>query len=223
MCGFKAVGVFSVTKVPNVFLRHCIVEKQQKKGSIKMAMINLVRHGQAAAGFGAHADPGLDDLGRAQANEVARMLHQQNQKNQQPHPKVFSSPLARAQETATPLAQLWQTQVRLEARVAEIPSPTPELAARAAWLREAMRGTWSALAEPALAWRAALLECLVNQQEDCIMFSHFVAINAAVGAAQGDDRMHVFSPDNASVTTLDNQDGQLRVVHLGVVADTHIN
>ena len=44
-----------------------------------MAIVQLVRHGKAAAGFGTHPDPGLDDLGRSQAAAVAAMLDQQHQ------------------------------------------------------------------------------------------------------------------------------------------------
>ena len=72
-------------------------------------------------------------------------------------------------------------------------------------------------------WRQALANFLLGCDSDCIIFSHYVAINAAVGAATGDDRMRIFSPDNCSVTTLDNAGGSLRVVELGKVADTHIN
>ena len=43
-----------------------------------MTQIHLVRHGKAAAGFGSHKDPGLDDLGRRQAQAVAAMLHEQH-------------------------------------------------------------------------------------------------------------------------------------------------
>ena len=43
-----------------------------------MATVQLVRHGKAAAGFGAHPDPGLDDLGRHQAQAVAAMLDAQH-------------------------------------------------------------------------------------------------------------------------------------------------
>ena len=31
----------------------------------------------------------------------------------------------------------------------------------------------------------------------CVVFSHFIAINAAVGYATGDDRVVSFRPDNA--------------------------
>lgn len=184
-----------------------------------MAIVQLVRHGKAAAGFGAHPDPGLDDLGRAQAAAVANMLNDQHTSR----PKLLSSPLARAHETAQVLADRWDATIGIEARVAEIPSPTSDLQARAQWLSEAMAGNWSALDESVQQWRQALADFLLSCDSDCIIFSHYVAINAAVGAAMNDDRMRIFGPDNCSVTTLDNAGGTLRVVELGRVADTHIN
>lgn len=185
-----------------------------------MAQIHLVRHGKAAAGFGSHKDPGLDDLGRRQAEAVATML---NERHGSARPILLSSPLARAFETSQPLAKLWQCDVGIETRVAEIPSPTEDLAERAQWLQNAMQGGWSELAAETQSWRQALVNALLAQSEDCIIFSHFVAINAAVGAATNDDRMRIFAPDNCSVTTLDNADGQLAAIDLGITADTHIN
>ena len=38
-----------------------------------MPRLTLVRHGRAAAGWGDDLDPGLDDLGRAQAESVAKL------------------------------------------------------------------------------------------------------------------------------------------------------
>ena len=78
-----------------------------------MTRIHLVRHGQAAAGFGAHKDPGLNDLGRQQAAAVAELLAPLG-----PLP-VYSSPLARAFETARPLASIWNADVVLEPRVGQ--------------------------------------------------------------------------------------------------------
>ena len=185
-----------------------------------MTQIHLVRHGKAAAGFGSHKDPGLDELGLRQARAVANML---DKRLGDDRPLLFSSPLARAMETSQPLAQQWHCEVGIEYRVAEIPSPTEDLQERAQWLQTAMQGGWSALSEDAQAWRQTLVEHLLSQTKDCIVFSHFVAINAAVGAATNDDRMRIFAPDNCSVTTLDNSGGQLAVVALGVTADTHVN
>mgnify|MGYP003326244419 CR=1 FL=1 len=100
---------------------------------------------------------------------------------------------------------------------------TEDLLDRAQWLQNAMEGDWSALTKDAQAWRQALVEHLIDQTENCIIFSHFVAINAAVGAATNDDRMRIFAPDNCSVTTLENTGGRLAVIALGVTAETHIN
>ena len=184
-----------------------------------MAKIYLVRHGKAAAGFDGHVDPGLDDLGRAQAEATAHMLADLG-----PMP-IYSSPLARARETALPLAERWAAEVVIEPRVAEIPSPTDDLAERSAWLRQAMAGTWSALPEPLQAWRQALIDCVLAIPVDSVVFCHYIAINVAVGgaAAGEDDRMVIFSPDNGSVTTLSNDGGTLSVLELGRTAVTHVN
>ena len=182
-----------------------------------MAMIHLVRHGQAAAGFGTHKDPGLNDLGRRQAVAVAAMLEPLG-----PLP-IWSSPLARAYETAESLAGLWQESIQIESRVAEIPSPTKDLAERAQWLGQAMQGDWSDLAQEFQSWRESLAACLLKIDHDCVMFSHYVAINAAVGAAQQDPRMRIFAPDNCSVTSIINNDGVLTVDSLGRTADTKVN
>ena len=86
-----------------------------------------------------------------------------------------------------------------------------------------MAGNWSNLEDSVQQWRQELAEFLLSCDRDCIIFSHYVAINAAVGAAMNDDRMRIFGPDNCSVTTLSNSEGKLSVVELGLVADTHIN
>ena len=121
-----------------------------------------------------------------------------------------SSPLARAQETAQPLARRWQANVAIETRVAEIPSPTQDLEERARWLAKAMAGHWLDLDAATIEWRDALVACLMAVERDCVMFSHYVAINAAVGAAQGDDRMRIFAPDYCSVTILTNDGSTTR-------------
>jgi broad specificity phosphatase PhoE len=182
-----------------------------------MAKIYLVRHGKAAAGFDGHADPGLDDLGRTQAEAAADLLEGLGPLT------IYSSPLARARETAIPLARRWSRDVIIEPRVAEIPSPTDDLAERAAWLREAMAGSWSALGEELQAWRRALIDCVTAMPEDSVVFCHFIAINVAVGGAENDDRLVIFSPDNGSVTTLANDGGQLKVLELGRTAVTRVN
>lgn len=184
-----------------------------------LARIYLVRHGKAAAGFGSHPDPGLDATGQAQSLAVAELLRS---RIASPLP-LYSSPLARAWETAQPLAQAWQCEVSIESRVAEVPTPVTDLADRAAWLKRAMAGSWEALDPSLQQWRQDLHDCLREQQHDCVMFSHYVAINAAVGLAQGNPDMHIFAPDNCSVTVIENHADKLIAKELGTTAQTHIN
>ena len=182
-----------------------------------MATIYLVRHGKAAAGFDGHLNPGLDELGRLQAEAVAADLA-----NLSPIP-IYSSPLARARETAEPLARRWQQDILTEPRVAEIPSPTQDLTARTSWLREAMAGRWSDLGPELQQWRQDLLDCIGAMPGDCVVFCHYIAINVVVGAAQEDDQVVVFSPDNASVTTVRTVARGLQMVELGRTANTQVN
>jgi broad specificity phosphatase PhoE len=181
-----------------------------------MSVIYFVRHGKAAAGFDGHLDPGLDATGAQQAEATARLLAPLG-----PLP-VYSSPLARARETSDPLAARWGIETLIEPRVAEIPSPTDDLAERSAWLRRFMQGRWSEQPAELQRWREHLISCLLGLPEDSVIFSHFVAINVAVGAAQHDDRVVVFRPENGSVTRLATADGGLRVIELGREGSTRV-
>ncbi len=181
-----------------------------------MAMIYFIRHGRAAAGFDGHHDPGLDEAGHEQAEATARVVAPLGPL------AIYSSPLARAQETAVPLTTRWGIEHVIEPRVAEIPSPTEDLAERSAWLRGFMQSRWSAQPTDLQQWRQQLIDCLLALREDSVIFSHFIAINAAVGAARHDDRVVVFRPDNASVTRLANNDGSLRLIELGREAGTQV-
>ena len=95
-----------------------------------MANIYLVRHGQAASGWGLEKDPGLDDRGRSQAQTAARKLAPLG-----PLP-IISSPRARARETAMPLARLWNVEPTIEKRVGEIRFPRVTPADRIQWLKD---------------------------------------------------------------------------------------
>ena len=184
-----------------------------------MPTILLVRHGQAAAGFGSHRDPGLDDVGRAQAEAVAEELAA---RFDEPVP-IYSSPLKRAQETAAPLARRWGSEVTLEPRVAEIPSPTEDLRERARWLQGVMAGKWTDLPEELLRWRQEMIDCVLGFETDAVVFCHFIAINVVVGAATRTKELIVFRPDNASVTEVRTESGGLKSTALGTEANTRVN
>ncbi|MGZ4695398.1 MAG: histidine phosphatase family protein [Acidimicrobiales bacterium] len=181
-----------------------------------MATIRLVRHGHAAAGFSDDHDPGLDDVGVRQAREMTATLAPLG-----PFPMVVS-PLRRTLETARPLEQAWDVAATVDGRVAEIPSPTRDLAERGAWLSRAMAGTWADLGPELESWRDRLVQAIVSMPTDTVVVSHFIAINAVVGAAIGNDRVMHLSLANCSITTVDNAGGSLAVVDLGRTATTEV-
>lgn len=187
-----------------------------------MTRVHMVRHGRAAAGWNVDPDPALDELGRSQALAVASRLSPLGPLT------VMSSPLLRCQQTAFPLATVWGRDVGIEPAVGEIPSPDGyALEDRVEWLREAMSGTWTRVGETSgahyVAYRDAVADRVRAIREDTVIFSHFVAINAVIGAATSDDRVVIARLDNCSVTTFDvGADGRIELVELGGEADTLI-
>lgn len=71
-------------------------------------------------------------------------------------------------------------------------------------------------------WRSSLVTFLHTRTASAVITTHFVAINAAVGAATGDNRMVCCEPDNCSCTVLDVVEGTLRLVLLGHQRATQI-
>ncbi len=183
-----------------------------------MPRLYIVRHGRAAATFAEHADPGLDPLGRSQAEAVAEHLAPVGPI------ALLTRPLARARETSEPLARRWQRNVPIEPAVAEIPSPSGmSLSERADWLRGFMGGSWRDASRQLAQWREEAIAALTAIKEDTVIFSHFIAINVAAGAAESDDRVILFRPDNCSVTILDVEGGALSLVERGREAETKVN
>ena len=186
-----------------------------------MTRLYFVRHGRAAAGWNVDPDPALDDVGRQQSHEVAKILARITPG------AIFTSPLRRCQETSQPLAALWNLVAQIEPTVAEIPSPEGiALCDRIDWLRPAMAGTWSELIAangPRYStYRDGLLSAVATISHDAVVFSHFIAINVVIGAALRDDRVVVASLDNCSVTIVDVVDGVFTINQIGNESDTLI-
>jgi broad specificity phosphatase PhoE len=177
----------------------------------------LVRHGRASAGWDTDPDPGLDEIGARQAVDVAARLNGFG-----PLP-IVTSPLLRCRQTAAQLAQLWDVEPVVEPAVGEIPSPEGvEMQDRIDWLRVAMRGTWTELGPRYGRYRQRVVSTLVDLGGNSVVFSHFIAINVAIGSALDDDRLVLRSLDNCSVTVVDVVDGGLQLVESGHEADTLI-
>lgn len=193
------------------------------KGNRAMSRIHMIRHGRPASTWGdADPDPGLDATGAEQAKAAAVALLALPL-SERPT-RVVSSPLRRCRETAQPLADALGVAVEIEPRVGEIPTPTAlSDDARPDWLRRAFGGKWSEIQgdRDYVAWTREVAQGVASHPGAAV-FSHFVALNAAVSAATGGEAVAAFRPDHASVTVFDLVDGALLLVEKGREASTQV-
>lgn len=178
-------------------------------------MIYLVRHGEAAASWGDHPDPGLSDLGHKQAAAAARILIESGAKS------AVCSPMQRCRETAAAFESLAGCTAAVEPVVSEIVTPQG-VSDRVAWLRGYMEGTWDREGAAFDGWRRDILRVLQTLPENTAVFSHFVAINAAISLIDADARTIVFRPGHCSITQLDFSGTVPRVAEYGSQAATRV-
>lgn len=188
-----------------------------------MARLYMIRHGKAAASWDGDADPGLDALGRQQAEAVAEQV-----KALVPEPApIFTSPLKRCQETAIPLAMQWGVTPEIEAGVGEIPPPVEDLTDRTEWLRRVMAGSWHGLFDDKVSVESgqnfknwydnvpAALHRLGQAGEHVIIFSHFIALNVAYCEATGAQDVVSFAPQNCSLNIFETDGEKLTLIQKG--------
>lgn len=190
-----------------------------------MTRLYMIRHGKAAAGWDGDADPGLDALGQSQAEAVAEKV----QSLIAEPVTIFSSPLKRCQETAAPLAAAWGVTPQIETGVGEIPPPVKDLTERTQWLRRVMAGTWDGLYADEVSvesgvdfrgWNDNVLRTLAAMQgEAVVIFSHFIALNAAYCAATGATDVVSFAPANCSLSIFEIDGTSLSLIEQGDETD----
>jgi broad specificity phosphatase PhoE len=185
-----------------------------------MVRIFLIRHGEPAGAWGVVEDPGLTERGRAQAEAAAGTLERLG-------PLAFvSSPLRRCQETAAPAAKLMRLDCPIEPRVAEVRTPQGLddrrlwLQRNFAWRADGAPVLWSSLEPETRAWRDQCVSVASGWAGDIAVFTHFIFINAVVGAAMKRKETIVCHPDHASITELRSENGQLELVKLGAQMQT---
>ncbi len=178
-------------------------------------MIYLIRHGEAAAGWGTHPDPGLSATGKSQATDVALVLTQRNIS------QAYTSPMQRCQETGSAFSKLKGMDLSIEPAVTEIPTPS-DIDDRISWLRGLMSGSWSNAPDIVQEWRRGLISTVQNLPANSVVFTHFVAINAIVGHLENTDDVTVFRPNYCSLTKVDNTDGSLSLLERGQSLETKV-
>jgi broad specificity phosphatase PhoE len=174
-----------------------------------LATIYLVRHGEASAHWTEALDAELSVLGHTQAADVARVLAPRGPA------AIYTSPLRRARGTAAPLEAMWQTAARVDAALTELPTQGAALAERSVWLNALAAGGWPKADPVSREWRRRVLDLVTGLETDAVIFTHFVAINAVLGAALERDEVYLFRPANASITVIENDSGRLRLIERG--------
>lgn len=190
-----------------------------------MARLYMIRHGRPSATWGEHADPdpGLDEMGQRQARAAAETL-KALPASERPT-RVISSPLRRCRETAQPFADAIGVPVGIDERVGEIPSPSAlSQEERGPWLRNAFQSRWADVKGDIDydAWRGEVGACLAGLDANTAVFSHFVAINAAIACVTGEPVVLTFRPDHCSISVFEAEDGALTLVERGPEAATQV-
>ena len=187
-----------------------------------MSRLYMIRHGKPASTWGQSSDldPGLDELGDEQARGARDWL----QRLPDPPTRVISSPLRRCRETARPYAHAIGVEIEVDEAFGEIPTPAHlTLEERPAWLRKAFGGRWSEITGDLdyEVWRRNVAAAL-HRCPGAAVFSHYVAINAAVSLLTGSDLVLSFRPDHCSITTFELDGEDLRLVGRGREAETQV-
>ena len=178
-------------------------------------MIYLVRHGEAAASWGDHPDPGLSELGQKQAAAAADALIALGATS------AITSPMLRCRETALPFEQRTGLVATVAPEVSEIATPEG-IDDRVVWLRTLMAGEWQGGTHSFSDWRGAMLDFVMGLADQTVVFSHFVAINALVGMIEANPRVVVFRPGHCSVTQLARVNGSLSIAEYGSESATRV-
>jgi broad specificity phosphatase PhoE len=199
----------------------------------------LVRHGRAAASFGEDRDPPLSEIGQAQAEAMALSLPPLESLT------VVTSPLRRTRETAAAVERRFGVKARVEAAVAEVPSPPgttrepgsgtapstgppggsagpTSLAWRGPWLSDLLARRWEEVDPFVVEWRDRVLAALASLETDTVVVTHFVAINVAVGRATRDPRVACCQPDYCSRTAVAVEAGRWSLLELGAQAPSAV-
>ena len=132
--------------------------------------------------------------------------------------------MLRCRQTAAAFEARLGRRARIEPAVSEVAAPAGTKDRRS-WLAHnfpfapgAGARAWTEL-DPALhAWRAEALEAIFSITNDSAVFTHFIAINAIVGAALARTETIVCRPGHCSITELALRDEGLFLIGLGAEA-----
>ena len=181
--------------------------------------ILLIRHGEASASWGDHADPGLSNSGKAQAENLINELKNDDLNEF----KFITSPKLRAIETAQPLAINYKKEVTIQDEFSEIPSDGIVNKDKQNWLKNIMTMDINHLPKEVENWLSKIMDSIHSIEEDVIIFSHFMVINTIISSILNNQKLLHFYPDYTSSTRLILKDNEIKEIILGDNKKTLIN
>jgi len=180
--------------------------------------IILVRHGEASAGWSAHPDPGLSELGFKQAAGAGKSLIKEISCYQ-----LVSSPKKRAIETMEMMIEKERYTFQLDSRFIEIPSENVHADEKRDWLIKIFTTPIKELPEAVKEWRSNLIGWLKEIEGNFIVTTHFMVINALISYITSNNKISYFHPDYASRTEIFIKNGEMAKLVLGDDKKTVIN
>ena len=157
--------------------------------------IIFIRHGEASDAWGDHLDPGLSNNGILQANNLLNHKELQNLKDF----SFMSSPKSRAIETGKPLAKKFDKKLNIDEVFIEIPSKDIAQEKKQEWLKNIVQTKIDNLPDFIQSWSDDIYFKTKSLEQNTIIFTHFMVINALLSKLSNKDTLMYFYPDYTSV------------------------
>jgi probable phosphoglycerate mutase len=186
-----------------------------------MSEINiiLVRHGEASASWSEDPDPGLSKNG---INQAKILCEDESLKNLQDF-KFISSPRQRAQETSSFLSNKLNKVIEINNVFDEIPAKGVLLKDKMDWLKGIASMPIRDLPISVQEWNGRIIDTILSINQDSIIFTHFMVMNAVVTYAKQFSKLVNISPDYISIIKITVRDSQIISLKVGDQKKTKIN
>ena len=167
--------------------------------------IIFVRHGEAESSFGTHPDPALSKNGVEQS---LKLIHHDQLQSLEDF--IFiSSPKLRAIETARPIANKFNKEIKIDETFIEIPTENIEMDQKQNWLKQLVQKEKKQLPSNIKLWEKNIYEKIKGFRQNTIIFSHFMVINSILSTLSNHNHLLYFYPGYSSITKIINIDGKL--------------
>ena len=186
-----------------------------------MSEINiiLVRHGEASASWSEDLDPGLSIDG---INQAKKLCEDESLKNLHNF-KFISSPRERAQVTSSFLSSKLNKVIEINDVFDEIPAKGVLLEDKMEWLKSIASMPIKDLPISVQKWNEKIIDTILSINQDSIIFTHFMVMNAVVAYAKQFSKLVNISPDYTSTIKITAKDSQIISLKVGNQKKTKIN